>query len=317
MRRTIVILTLSVVSLASWGQDWQSSFRHLEVGATAGNVGIGFDVATPLCEGFRLRAGFAFMPHTETAGSNDLYLGGEPATLTTSTEDLALTDHFAKLTELMSSFTGYQMDTQIDFLHEPTMWNGRILVDWEVPRFDGFHVTAGLYLGPSEVSHVCNRDYEMHTLTGMGIYQGIYERALAGKPIITIGTQSVSLPEEYMDKVLGYGALTIPAGTMNDGSVFSFGPGTTGLAEARVRTNWLRPYVGLGYTCQLGPEQRTSLSCDLGLMYWGTPRITTSAGVDMVHDVREVTGELGRWYRSYASKAVKPVIELRVSHRLF
>lgn len=317
MKKQSLILSLfMLVALPCWGQSERIAFRHLEFGATIGNAGIGFDFAAPITADLRLRTGFSFTPHIKTRGSLDVCLNGE-VIAPVYDETGYRTDRMGKLIEMMESFTGYKMEEQVDFYTEPTMWNGKILVDWFPFEQKTWHLTAGIYLGPSEVAYACNEDYEMHTLTGLGIYNGLYDRIMEGKPILTVGDQQINFPADYVQKVQNYGAISLPAGKKNGGSFYDFCPGSSGLSEATVSTNPIRPFLGGGFTYWFEKEQRTSVSLDCGLLFWGTPDIIDANGVDLVNDVVEVTGELGRWVDRYASHSVMPMLELRISRRLF
>lgn len=317
IRYPFLILLLSLAHLALWAQDGRQSFRHFEIGVTAGTPGLGVDFAMPVSEAFRLRAGFSAMPHVQTSGSLDVLLNGQ-LVVPSYSDDGSRTDHMGKLFEMMESFTGYQMDEKIGVYHKPTMWNGKVLVDWFPFSGRSLHFTAGVYMGPSDVATICNNPDEMHTLTGLSIYNGMYEKIMAGEPILTVGGTTVNFPSRLKDKVVEYGRMSVPAGTLADGSSFSFEPGPDGLVEANVRTRWIRPYVGAGYTCWFDKAHRTSLAIDLGCMFWGgKPSIITATGEDLAAEVHDVPGDLGRWVDFYSSLRVMPVAELRISRRLF
>lgn len=318
MRRNLFLILLSsLVSLASWGQDERFCFNHLEFGAGVGTTGIGFDFSTPLTEDINLRTGISFVPHLKFTGSHDVFLNGEPV-VPTFGEDGERTDRMGKLLELMQSFTGYQMDQEIGMYMKPTMWNFNILVDWYPFEVNYWHFTAGLYMGPSEIARICNNPEEMHTLTGMGIYNGMYNKIMAGEPILSIGGQTVEFPDRLTDRVRDYGIMSIPVGEKSDGSSFSFEPGPDGMVKTLVKTNWIRPYLGCGYTCWFDLEHRTSFSIDFGMLIWGgKPSIKAADGTDFARDMRNMTGDVGRWVDFYSTWTVMPVLEIRFRRRLF
>lgn len=316
-RHFISSLLLSLVFLASWGQDERFCFNHLEFGGGVGTTGFGFDLTTPIDESINLRAGVSFLPHIKFSGSHEVFLNGEPVVPTFGTEG-ERTDRMGKLLELMESFTGYQMDEEIGIYMKPTMWNFNVLVDWFPFEMNDWHFTAGFYLGPSEIARICNNPDEMHTLTGMGIYNGMYNKIMAGEPILSVGGQKVEFPGQLTDRVTNYGMMSIPVGEKNDGSSYSFNPGPDGMVKSFVKTNWFRPYVGCGYTCWFDLEHRTSFAVDLGMLIWGgKPSIKTADGTDFSRDMRSMTGDVGRWVNFYSTWTVMPVLEIRFRRRLF
>lgn len=317
-RRLLSVLSMSLLCLtSSWGQDEWLCFNHLEAGITVGTTGLGVEFAMPISDAFRLRAGFSAVPHFRNTTSLEVLLSDQPATPTFDA-DGNRTDRMGKLFEMMESFTGYQMDERIDLTFKPTMWNGKLLLDWYPTQQKDWHFTAGFYMGPSEVASLCNDPDEMNTLTGMGIYNSMYENILAGKPILSIGGTTVGFPAKLKDKVVEYGRMSAPIGHLSDGSVYSFEPGPDGLIAASVTTRWLRPYIGAGYTYWIGKGFRTAISFDLGCFFWGgKPKLITSDKVDLASDVCDLTGDIKRWVNFYSALRVMPVAEIRFSRRLF
>ena len=60
------------------------------------------------------------------------------------------------------------------------------------------------------------------------------------------------------------------------------------------------------------------IELDAGLMFWGgTPEIITHDGTDLAKDVENIGGKVGRYVRYVKALKVYPVINLKVSFRLF
>ena len=57
--------------------------------------------------------------------------------------------------------------------------------------------------------------------------------------------------------------------------------------EGHVLVNSLRPYLGAGYDLPLGSDGRNSLSVDLGLIYWGSPKLY-APGEPLIGDWKDV-----------------------------
>lgn len=88
--------------------------------------------------------------------------------------------------------------------------------------------------------------------------------------------------------------------------------------SARALVNVFRPYIGIGYGGPITRDKRTSISCDLGVMFWGgRPRIVTHDGVDMLRDLKDVNGQVGRYLDLVNHFPIFPVLELRIAHTIF
>ena len=88
--------------------------------------------------------------------------------------------------------------------------------------------------------------------------------------------------------------------------------------SAKALVNAFRPYIGIGYGGPVTKDKRTSLSFDLGVMFWGgRPSLVTHDGVDMARDLENVNGQIGRYLDISNHFPVFPVLELRIAHTLF
>ena len=88
--------------------------------------------------------------------------------------------------------------------------------------------------------------------------------------------------------------------------------------SAKAIVNAFRPYIGIGYGGPVTKDKRTSISFDLGVMFWGgRPSIITHDGVDMMKDLKDVNGQVGQYLDLISHFPVYPVLELRISHTIF
>lgn len=93
--------------------------------------------------------------------------------------------------------------------------------------------------------------------------------------------------------------------------------------NSMVHANWLvnnfRPYLGFGYGGRLMKnDDRWRVSFDCGAMFWGgTPRIVTHEGIDLCKDVEDISGDVGRRVRFFKKFKAFPILELRVTYRLW
>lgn len=91
------------------------------------------------------------------------------------------------------------------------------------------------------------------------------------------------------------------------------------MVKASVEVDKFKPYIGFGYS---GPvfknSDRTNISFDCGVMFWGgTPKAYTHDGVDMVHDLNRLRKKVQKDVDLIKLGKVFPLLEVRLSHRLF
>lgn len=92
----------------------------------------------------------------------------------------------------------------------------------------------------------------------------------------------------------------------------------TGMVKACVKVNRFKPYVGFGYGGAISKDGLTRLSFDAGVMFWGgTPSMITHDGTDLTKDVENVKGKLGRYVDTAKFFKVFPMLEIRISRRIF
>lgn len=124
------------------------------------------------------------------------------------------------------------------------MSNGRLLVDI-FPGKGGFHFTVGAYYAPNNVI----------TVRGGGVDTG--EGGSFG-PLPTVQSN--------------WGAAYVGFGEGDDFHRLMIDK--DGYLNGALRVNALRPYLGIGFGRAISPERRVGFSFDLGVMYWGKPRVT-------------------------------------------
>lgn len=95
-------------------------------------------------------------------------------------------------------------------------------------------------------------------------------------------------------------------------------PDEDNMVKVDAFANKIRPYVGVGYQGALTKDQRTQFSVDAGVMMWGgVPRVVTHDGIDLTHDLTQLNGHVERYVNIASKMRCWPVLELRLSHRIF
>lgn len=115
------------MSLLVEKEKQENSFlSHLSVGLRTSTLGIGVQVATPINDYFKLRAGLDFM------------------SFTTGSFDISLDDPDGAFDKALGYTPDYNMKGELNFT------NGHALVDYH-PTKGIFHLTAGFFLGKNQL----------------------------------------------------------------------------------------------------------------------------------------------------------------------
>ena len=302
MKKFILLFaTLSVAFLSTSAQK-VSAFEHLDIGVTLGTTGVGIDVATPLSEQFRVRAGFSFVPEFDV--KMNFGMDGENGSNVNS-----VADKFADL-------TGLAIDDNIDMIGQPNIFNGNLLVDFYPIKNVNFHVTAGFYVGSSRIASACNAIEDMATLVSASMYNNIYDNIEAGEPIFG----DVYLSPELEEKFLSYGRMGVHLGNRVDtGEPYIMEPDENSTVKVDVFVNSFKPYLGVGYGGKLAKNNDcVRIAFDAGVMFWGgAPKVVTHDGVDLVRDVENIGGKVGEYISIAKALQVYPVLNLKLSFRVF
>lgn len=316
-------------------QDTDSkAFRHLDLGVSMGSTGIGVEVASPVSSVVRVRAGIDAMLRTTHNMHFDVQSFDENGQLTDSRID--------KMSELLRSFTGYEVDGNVTMKGKPKIWNFKLLVDvFPFKNNKHWHVTAGFHWGASTIATAENAIEDSPSLFSMGMYNHMYDNAWSNynieyKPFIVWGEGDnriqMELPSEVSDRLLEYGRMAIHMGDYKhdvvdvDGNVvhqagdpYLMEPDAHSMVTARVKVNSFKPYLGFGYEGRLlKNNDRYRIGFDCGALFWGgTPDIITHDGTNLAKDVTDVSGKVGDYVDLIKGVKVFPVLNLKITRRLF
>lgn len=288
--------------------------NHLDFGVSLGTTGIGVELASPIGKMVQVRTGFDFMPHFNHNMHFDIQTYDETGIIVTKFDQLATT---------MQQMTGYTVDKQIDMVGKPTFYNFKLLVDVFPLHNKKWHFTGGFYLGPSTIATAMNSTGDMSTLLAVGIYNKMYDYFKSDKyldePLYGTYYVDPAVGDQLKAKFTSYGRMGIHIGDKKDGSLYMMEPGTDGTVYARAKVNSFKPYIGFGYgNAQATKSRPFNVSFDCGLLFWGgTPRVITHDGTDLAHDMKSVRGKVGDYVDLIKVFKVFPVIDLKISYRLF
>ena len=311
-----VALALSAMSYAQ-GNPYASGktggfLKHMDLGITLGSTGIGVDVSSPINDVLRLRTGFSFMPSWSQEMTFGIQVGDDP-----STSD----SKFEKLRGFLENFTGRSVDNKIDMIGRPMYYNFKLLLDVYPLRNKHWRVTAGFFLGNERIARAYNTTEDMSSLLAVCMYNNMYEKLESGEPFLLY--DNTYLDPEVQDalwqKFEAYGRMGVPMGVREDGTTYYMEPDDDSMAKANMYANAFKPYVGLGYEGPLSKKNdKYTIGVDCGVMFWGgVPSVKTHDGTDLVYDVKDVPGKVGRYVDIVNGFKVFPVVELKIARKLF
>ena len=277
------LLLICATALFGFGQahaqldeDDYGFFNHVSFGVSGGTTGIGFELAAPMTANFAVRAGYSFMPKIKYSQK-----------LTLDKSDLA------------AFYVNGHYVHEVDLEGKLNMGDFSLMFDWYPWKSSSFRITAGAYIGKSDVVTVTNKEPFMNP-------------EYAGKAGIDLSRTGSNIMEKYT-------IVTDAAGNV----------------DAKLKVNGFKPYIGIGFGRAV-PRKSIGLQFDLGVQFWGKPELQTNL---MYYDgeqgdfvTRYEKIEKGRITRSNEDKdykdlrdavktieaiSVYPVLTLRFVGRIF
>lgn len=364
-------------SLCSYMSN-ENIFSHMDVGVNVGTTGLGIDVAVPVGNYVRLRAGYNYMPRisintdftveTSKGGIGNLIdkIDGIEEKFAEYGIDMN-SESFAKYKAMFDKFSKVERKDYVTMALKPNLHQFKFMVD-VLPFRNNKHwsFTAGFFVGPSTVGYAENLEKEVLMLEGVNAYNSIYvdypEHGINGSYLHQVG-------KEKNDPFYKHGLAGFCLGKFADGDMALMVPGEDASAKAEMVVNKVRPYVGFGYNTSLSGDKRWRLNVDAGVMFLcGSPSVYVDnvykfdAGeirfdedgrylsgmgfdidgnyygeivrwfeedleyklvgkklnhVDIVHDLHDIPGKVGRTINTISKFKVYPNISIGVSYRLF
>lgn len=102
------------------------------------------------------------------------------------------------------------------------------------------------------------------------------------------------------------------------GDTYLMGASSENTAFAHAFVDRFRPYFGIGYESHLDKYKQWSIGCHAGVMLWGgAPKLVDHNGVDLMYDVENIRGQVGDYVNFARHAKAFPVLELKITRRLF
>lgn len=178
-----------------------------------------------------------------------------------------------------------QMVDEVELQVNPNFWNFYLLGEVHPFKNQPFYFSAGLFVGSQNFVHFRN--------TNEGALGFLYD-----------ANQKV---EDYNRL---YRTNYPPIGLKFGDYIFT--ADENGNIDVRMKTNAVKPYIGVGFGQHLAKTHRVSVAVDAGLLFWGTPKFVLNNGTEIDSSGRNsgITGAL-KWLKAW------PNIQVRVAYKIF
>jgi len=302
----ILILMLALIATAK-AQDkmpftshlaQKNILNHMDVGVNVGTLGVGIDVAVPVTDYVRIRAGYTYMPsitlhsnfliETRKGGISNTIKKLQAVDLTKMLAKYNIDLEAPKFKELKDDFNKFNAITPKDYVSmglQPNLHQFKFLVD-VMPFKHNKHwsFTTGFFIGPSNVGNANNRSEETLLLDAVTTYNKYYVRICKGEALWGESDDGSSQILEIEQAFKDRGVAGFPLGYFKDGKKAMMIPGKDGTVKAEMKTSTFRPYVGFGYNTHLSRNKKWNLNVDAGVLFLcGAP----SVFVDNVYRIDE------------------------------
>ncbi|MBO4464151.1 MAG: hypothetical protein J5797_08175 [Prevotella sp.] len=324
-------------------------FSHLDVSLTTGSTGLGFDVSMPINDLISVRAGYAFMPHASYLMHFGVEVGEDPQESQRKFNKLAgllesLTGNQVDnvvAVEGRPTYWNWKLLADVKPFRDKR-WHltaGFYLGSHEIAKavnaiedmpslmavgiynsmyFRALNGEPMLVVGETELYHP-ELQQKLLDYGKMSILMGEYTHDIPYKEDV-VSTQGMFIDDVYYPA----GSVLHKANDPNDpqyraGDYYRAVPDENSMVKAWAYANRFKPYLGFGYGGRLlKNDDSWQVSFDCGAMFWGgVPKVITHDGTDLVNDVKNVPGLVGDYVDIVKNFKVFPVLNLRITKRIF
>lgn len=291
MRKLGAILFVLATALAAQGQETKSLLsrldkknilNHIDVGVNVGTTGIGINVAVPVTDYVRIRAGYDYMPpitlrsdfpiQTRSGSISHLIdkVDEIPKKLQSKGLDIN-SPGFEDIKQMYDKFSHIEAKDYVSMKLQPNMHQFKFLVD-VMPFRNNKHwsFTAGFFLGNTDIGEANNYEKETLLLEAVSAYNDFYaqypEHGIKSTYLYGKQEDGSIIPLKD-DPFYRYGLAGFPLGYFEDGEKAMMVPGEDNTVSAQMEISPFRPYVGFGYNTPLSRNKRWNLNVDAGVLF--------------------------------------------------
>lgn len=178
-----------------------------------------------------------------------------------------------------------KMVDKVELSIKPNFWNFFILAEVHPFHDTPFYFSAGLFFGSKNFLHFTN-DNE----GALGFLYDANQKVQDYNRLFRTNYPPIGL--KFGDYV--------------------FTADENGNIDVRMKTNAIKPYIGVGFGQHLAQQHRVSVAVDLGLMFWGTPKLVLNDGTEVSTSGRNSgIGSAISWLKAW------PNLQIRVAYKIF
>ena len=178
-----------------------------------------------------------------------------------------------------------QMSDKVELAAKPNFWNFYLLGEVHPFKNQPFYFSAGLFIGSQNFIHFRN--------TNDGALDYLY--------------YANQLVENYNNVFrTNYPPIGLKFGD------YVFTADEHGNIDVRMKTNAVKPYIGIGFGQHIAKTHRLSLAVDAGLLFWGTPKFVLNNETEIKSSGKNsgITSTLS-WLKAW------PNLQIRVAYKIF
>ena len=178
-----------------------------------------------------------------------------------------------------------KMVDKVELAAKPNFWNFFVLGEVHPFKNQPFYFSAGLFIGSQNFIHFRN--------TNDGALGFLYD-----------ANQKVAEYNRLFNT--NYPPVGVKFGD------YIFTADENGNIDVRMKTNAVKPYVGIGFGQHLAKKHRVSLAVDAGLLFWGTPKFRLNDETEIKASGKNsgIASALS-WLKAW------PNIQVRVAYKIF
>lgn len=331
---------------------FKNAFYYWDISVTTGSTGIGFDVSTPMNSVLSLRAGYAFMPHWKQPMHFGVEVGDDRSKSHSKFERLSgLLQDFTgyqvdneitmegmptywnwKLMADVTPFRNKHWHLTAGFYAGSHQIGKAVNAIEDMPSLMAVTMYNNVYnkaANDQPITNINGADIFLEDPTGKMdlkshfLYYGMMSIHMGNYTHDVLYEEDVVSPYDQFigDNHYAEGDIIHHKGDVMiaKGSPYRMVPDENSMVKAYAYANRFKPYVGFGYGGQLlKGDDSWLVSFDCGAMFWGgVPKIVTHDGTDLVNDVENVRGKVGDYIDVIKKFKVFPVLNLRITKRLF
>ncbi len=178
-----------------------------------------------------------------------------------------------------------QMADKIELAVKPNFWNMFLLAEIHPFTNESFHFTAGLYFGSKNFLHFRN--------TNDGALAFLYDAN-----------------NKVMDYNRAFDTRFSPVGLKFGDYVFT--ADENGNVDVMMKTNAVKPYLGIGFGKHIAQKHRLSVAFDLGLIFWGSPKFVLNNGTEIKSSGKEAgITQVFSWLKAW------PSLQIKLAYKIF